>query len=181
MFIKDIFKYFAAFVPIPALKRSFQLSSGAEYKAFKEEVLADESDHRLLGITDFIFGIDAEQIRQRITDVKGPDLFIEYTRITSTVVREVDRKEDRFHIGLSVAVPQPDNYDLVASALDQDKTLALISAIRRKMRDDDDPQRGIQWMDFPATLSVWSSKELANSHGWSMEFDILAIDIDGRE
>ena len=45
------------------------------------------------------------------------------------------------------------------------------------MRDDDDPQRGIQWMEFPATLSVWSSKELSNSHGWSMEFDILGVDI----
>jgi len=102
---------------------------------------------------------------------------VEYSRVTSTIASKVDRKDDRFHVALSVAAPHPDNYDLVGSALDQDTTLALISAIRRHMRDDDDPQRGIQWMEFPATLSVWSSKELANSHGWAMEFDILGVDI----
>lgn len=180
MIVKDIFKYFAAFVPLPALRRCFQLSSGDDYKAFQREVLAAESDHRIDGITDFIFGIDAEMIQQRITDVKGPYLFVEYTHIASTVVSKVDRKEDRFHVGVSVAAPHPDNFDLVGSALSQDKTLTLISSIRRHMRDDDDPQRGIQWMDFPATLKVWSSKEMANSHGWTMEFDIVAIDIDGR-
>lgn len=177
MFIKDIFKYFSAFVPVDILERTFQLSSGAAYDAFKTEVLQEESDHRLTGITDFIFGIDADMIRQRITSVHGPYLFVEYNRITSTITSKVDRKDDRFHVALSVAAPHPDNYDLVGSALDQDTTLALISAIRRHMRDDDDPQRGIQWMEFPATLSVWSSKELANSHGWSMEFDILGVDI----
>lgn len=175
MFIKEIFKYFAAFVPVDVLARTFQLSSGNEYKAFKTEVLREESDHRLPGITDFIFGIDADMIRQRISSVRGPYLFVEYNRITSTIVTKVDRKDDRFHVAVSVAIPQPDNYDLVASALDQDKTLALIGAIQRHMRDDDDPQRGIQWMEFPATLSVWSSKELSNSHGWSMEFDILGV------
>lgn len=177
MLIKDIFKYFAAFVPVDVLRRTFQLSSGADYNAFKTEVLQEESDHRLQGITDFIFGIDADMIRQRITSVHGPYLFVEYSRVTSTIHRKVDRKDDRFHVAVSVAVPQPDNYDLVGSALDQDKTLTLISAIRRHMRDDDDPQRGIEWMDFPATLSVWSSKELSNSHGWVMEFDILGVDI----
>ena len=167
----------AAFVPVHVMARTFQLSSGQEYNAFKAEVLQAESDHRLPGITDFIFGIDADMIRQRITSVRGPYLFVEYSRVTSTIAAKVDRKDDRFHVALSVAAPQPDNYDLVGSALDQDTTLALISAIRRHMRDDDDPQRGIQWMEFPATLSVWSSKELSNSHGWSMEFDILGVDI----
>ena len=177
MFIKEIFKYFAAFIPVPALKRAFQLSSGADYDAFKKEVLQAASDHRMEGFADFIFGIDADMIRQRITSVTGPYLFVEYSRVTSNVLRKVDRKDDRLHVAVSVAVPCPDNNDLVGSALDQDKTLALISAIRRHMRYDDDPQRGIQWMDFPATLSVWSSKEMANSHGWTMEFDIVGVDI----
>ena len=130
MFIKDIFKYFAAFVPVDVLERTFQLSSGAAYDAFKTEVLQEESDHRLSGITDFIFGIDADMIRQRITSVHGPYLFVEYNRITSTIASKVDRKDDHFHMAISVAIPQPDNYDLAGSALDQDTTLALISAIR---------------------------------------------------
>ena len=89
MLIKDIFKYFAAFVPVDVLRRTFQLSSGADYNAFKTEVLQEESDHRLQGITDFIFGIDADMIRQRITSVHGPYLFVEYSRVTSTIHRKV--------------------------------------------------------------------------------------------
>ena len=113
MFIKDLFKYFAAFVPVDVLERTFQLSSGADYDSFKAEVLQDGSDHRLSGITDFIFGIDADQIRQRISSVHGPYLFVEYSRVTSTIAAKVDRKDDRFHVAISVAAPQPDNYDLV--------------------------------------------------------------------
>jgi hypothetical protein len=45
------------------------------------------------------------------------------------------------------------------------------------MRNDDDLKRGIVWMDYPATLTVFSSKALAASQGWSMEFDIYGIDI----
>ncbi len=177
MFIKDLFKYFAAFVPVDALQRIFQTPEGVEYGALQQECLGATSDHRLEGITDFIFGINSEKITKRISDVTGVYLFVEFSRVTSTINAKVDRKDDSFHVAVSVAAPQPDNYDLVQSALDQDKTLTLISAIRRYMRDDDDPQRGINWMDFPATLSVWSSKELANSYGWSMEFDIKGVDI----
>lgn len=177
MLIKDLFSYFAAFVPIPALERIFQTPVGTDYADFMTECLTEASDHRLEGITDFIFGINSDKIVKRISDVTGVYLFVEYSRVTSTLNPKVDRKDDRFHVAVSVAAPQPDNYDLVQSALDQDRTLTLISAIRQRMRDDDDPQRGLYWMDFPATLSVWSSKELANSYGWSMEFDIIGTDI----
>ena len=177
MLVKDLFKYFASFVPVQALERIFQTPAGAGYAALKSECLTDESERRIEGITDYIFGINSDKIVKRISDVKGIYLFVEYSRITSTINTKVDRKDDRFHVAVSVAAPQPDNYDLVQSALDQDKTLTIISAIRQCMRDDDDPQRGLYWMDFPATLSVWSSKELANSYGWSMEFDVIGTDI----
>ena len=177
MLVKDLFKYFASFVPVRSLERIFQTPNGGCYAGFMDECLSADSDRRLEGITDFIFGINSDKIVKRISDVRGIYLFVEYSRVTSSINSKVDRKDDRFHVAVSVAAPQPDNYDLVQSALDQDKTLTIISAIRRYMRDDDDPRRGLYWMDFPATLSVWSSKELANSYGWSMEFDIIGTDI----
>lgn len=175
--ILDIFKYFARFVPKESLEKIFQLPVSDDYLALKEEVLADVSDHRLEGLTDFVFGADVALISKRITDIRGTYLCVEFATVSSTVDPQVDVKTDLIRVGVTVATPHPDNYDLVSTAIDQDKTLALISAIRQYMRDDDDPQRGIYWMDYPATLSVWSSKELANSHGWTMQFNIKGVNV----
>lgn len=175
--ILTIFKYFARFVPVAALEKIFQLPTGQDYAALKQEILSDDSDHRLPGITDFVFGADADKIAKRITDIRGTYLCVEFDTVNSSIDRKVDVKTDLIHVGVTVATPHPDNYDLVATAIDQDKTLALLTAIRQHMRDDDDPQRGIYWMDYPATLLVWSSKELANSHGWTMQFNIRGIDV----
>lgn len=175
--ILEIFKYFARFVPLAALENIFQLPTGEDYATLKQTVLSDTSDHRLPGITDFVFGADADKIAKRITDIRGTYLCVEFATIASSIDRQVDVKTDLIRVGVTVATPHPDNYDLVATAIDQDKTLALLTAIRQHMRDDDDPQRGISWMDYPATLSVWSSKELANSHGWTMQFNIRGINV----
>jgi len=173
--IKELFKYFSAFVPLPALAKTFQMPSGEEYDAFRQEILSLHSDRRLEGIHDFVFGADPEKLKQRISDVKGTYLFVEYARVTTTINQKVDRQDNRFKISVTVAVPEPDNLDLVSCTLNQERCFTLIETIRAKMRDDDDLRRGIVWMDFPATLTVWSSKALANSHGWSMEFDVTYI------
>ena len=78
---------------------------------------------------------------------------------------------------MTVACPVPDSKDLVSAAIINDRCLEILSSIRRRMREDDDLKRGIEWMDYPATLTVFASKALANSQGWSMEFDIYGIDI----
>ena len=175
--ILEIFKYFARFVPVNSLEKIFQLPTGLDYSDFMAEVLTDVSDHRLEGLTDFVFGSDTDKLAKRITDIRGTYLCVEFASVNSTVDPKVDVKTDLIRVGVTVATPHPDNYDLVATAIDQDKTLALLSAIRQHMRDDDDPQRGIYWMDYPATLSVWSSRELANSHGWTMQFNIKGINV----
>lgn len=175
--IIDIFRYFARFVPVCALKEIFQLPDSNEYRVLMDEVLEDDSGHRLPGITSFVFGADADALAKRITDIRGTYLCVEFDAVNSSIDQRVDVKTDLIRIGVTVATPHSDNMDLVSTAIDQDKTLSLISEIRRYMRDDDDPKRGIYWMDYPATLSVWSSKDLANSHGWTMQFNIKGVDI----
>ena len=177
MIILDIFKYFAAFVPKNALRRTFRVPSGEEYRRLMDEVL-DSGDGRAQdGITDYIFGTDQDRLATVIGDVKGIYLFVEYDRVSSTINSATDRKDDRIHVAVTVACPVPDSTDLVGSAIVQDRCLEILSSIRRRMRDDDDLRRGINWMDYPATLTVFSSKALAASQGWSMEFDIYGIDI----
>lgn len=178
MIICDIFQYFAMFCPIRALEKAFQVPSGDSYRQLQQEVLSAPSDRRIDDIGDFIIGTDEDQLIKRITSVKGIYLFVEYDRISSTNNRTTDRQDDRVHVAITVATPEPDNIDLITHTLNQDKCLEIISSIRRRMRDDDNLKRGIaSWMDYPATISVWASKALANSHGWSMEFEISAIDL----
>lgn len=177
MIVMDIFRYFARFVPAEALKRTFRIPDGDDYSALMKSLLSVPSGREIYGITEYVFGTDTEKLTTVISAVTGIYLFVEYDRISSTVNTATDRKDDRLHVAVTVACPVPDSKDLVSSAIINDKCLEILSSIRRRMREDDDLKRGIEWMDFPATLTVFASKALANSQGWSMEFDIYGIDM----
>ena len=177
MLIKDIFKYFSAFVPKEILKRIFQTGTSKEYNEFLKEVLNLPSENRNSGITDFIFGVNEDKIKQRISEVSGPFLFVEYSRINSTIDTRVDLKKDSFHISTVVASPQPDNWDLVEEALKQDYCLDIIKSIRQVIRDNDAIPFSTFTIEFPTIISPFVAKTLSNSYGWSMEFDISGVDI----
>lgn len=174
MIIRDLFKYFSAFVPTAVLSDSFQVSEGTAYDAFKTELLAVGNTRRIAAIKSFIFGIDAEAVRQKISSVAGVYLFVDYSTVTSTVDETVDRKDDKLHVAVTVAEPQPHDRDQVATALSQDDTLAILNSIRRTMRIDDETYR---WLIFPNTVQPFQEKALANSLGWTMEFDVQGVDI----
>lgn len=175
MILKQIFEYFSDFVPTDALGRIFLASTGTAYDSFKAAVLARTSSVRQSGLKDFIFGIEAESIQKRISSVGGPYLFVDYSTITSTIDPKVDVKSDAFHVAVTVAAPQPTDQDQVAEMLSQEQCLQIISAIRAKMRDDQDDD--VDWMRFPTSIQPFVSKALANSMGWTMEFDAVGIDI----
>ena len=107
----------------------------AAYRALKDEVLADTSDHRLQGLTDFVFGADADKLTKRITDIRGTYLCVEFSTVNSTIDPQVDVKTDLIRVGVTVATPHPDNYDLVATAIDQDKTLAQCGVVDNDILD----------------------------------------------
>ena len=177
MIVMDIFRYFARFVPAEALKRTFRFPDGDDYSALMKSLLSVPSGREIDGITEYVFGTDTEKLTTVISAVTGIYLFVEYDRISSTVNTATDRKDDRLHVAVTVACPVPDSKDLVSAAIINDRCLEILSSIRRRMREDDDLKRGIEWMDFPATQTVFASKALANSQGWSMEFDIYGIDM----
>lgn len=176
MIVLDIFKYFARFVHREVLQKTFRVPNGNDYKALMNDLLAEPSGREIDGITEFIFGTDSDKLSTVINSVAGIYLFVEYDRVSSTVNTATDRQDDLFHVAVTVACPVPDSMDLVSAAIINDKCLEILSSIRRRMREDEDLRRGIEWMDYPATLTVFVSKALANSQGWSMEFNIYCID-----
>lgn len=175
MHITDIFRYFAAFVPKEALSRVFNNADGQDYTQLKEELLNASDELRIPQIKDFIFGIDASSVQQRITSVKGLYLFVDYGNITSYIDR-TDVKTDRQHLSLTVAIPTADNADQLRKAIDQDSCLSVLKIIRDRMREDD-YKYGVNWLPSDAsTLQPFAAKELANSFGWSLDVNIEAVD-----
>lgn len=177
MIVKDLFVRLARFVPEKALKDIFQVPYGADYKPLKDEVLKDPSRTPIASLTSFIFGVNADSAQKRISQVGGIYLFVDYGNITSSIDEKVDVKTDSLHVAITVAAPLPTDQDQVAEVLIQDQCLEALSTIRAALRDDEDLVKGIRWMQHPSTIQPFTAKALANSLGWSMEFDVVGVDI----
>jgi hypothetical protein len=175
MILLLILKYFSQFVSREALENFFQASSGLAYDQSKEEVLAVQDGNRIPGLDNFIFGINTDAVKTRISSVLGPYLFIDYSNIVSTLSKQ-DVKTDSFHIAVTVAQAHPNDEDAFAETLCQSECLDILKAIRERMRDDVDIDYSIEWLPFPTTISPFVAKELSNSYGFTMELDLKAID-----
>lgn len=176
--LSDTFRYFTRFVPISALEAVFRLPSGDEHSTLMTEVFEDLNNEprRIEEIEDFIFSISQEGVQQRISNVKGVFLFVDYSAITSTVDK-VDVKTDKLHVAITVARPRPKDQDQATEMIWQDKMLYIISQIRRTMRNDEGSAPSLWWLSFPTTITPFHAPGLKNSMGWTMEFDITGTDI----
>ncbi len=176
--LSDTFCYFTRFVPVPALEAVFRLPSGNEHSELMKKVFEDLRDdpRHIEEIEDFIFSISQEGVQQRISNVKGVFLFVDYSAITSTVDR-VDVKTDRLRVAITVARPRPKDQDQATEMIWQDKMLDIIGRIREIMRADEDSAPSLWWISFPTTIQPFHAPGLKNSMGWTMEFEITGTDI----
>ena len=174
--LKKFFLYSSRFVSREAVQRLFILNTGLDYTSLQQEVLAVPDADRNPAITDFIFGVDDKAVSERISNVKGLYLFVDYSAITSSI-SSIDVKTDSFHVAMTIARPSPDNQDQATELLWQDRALDAMTAIRRRMRDDFDEGNPVFWLKFPSTMQPFVAHAMANSIGWTMEFDIQGIDM----
>jgi len=175
MLIKDLFSYFAKFVPVASLERSFLSSTGTPYDNLRTAVIAEPHTLRQAAIQDYIFGINADSVQQRISSVRGIYLFIDYGNIRSDI-NGVDVKTDRMTVAITVAQPTPDSMDQPALAIVQDDCLKILSDIRRQMRQDYDS--GVEWLPHGSSeIQPFTAKALANSYGWTLSVTVEGIDI----
>lgn len=175
MLLRKLFLYFSQFVSRQAAEGIFVLGSDSDYEILRRQVAAVPDTYRQNDITDFIFGVNDQAVHSRISSVKGLFLFVDYSSVTSSI-NSVDVKSDNFHVAVTIARPTPENCDQATEMLWQDKALDAMSTIRRKMRDDFDDS-GIFWLTFPTTMQPFVAHSLANSIGWTMEFDVHGIDM----
>ena len=81
MILLLILKYFSQFVSREALQNFFQTSSGHGYDMAREEVLTIPDDNRIQGLDHYVFGVNSDAIKSRISSISGPYLFVDYSNI----------------------------------------------------------------------------------------------------
>ena len=174
--LRTTFRYFTQFVPVAALEAAFRLPSGDDHNELFRDLTKMSADRRIPVIEDFVFSISQEGVAQRIANIKGVFLFVDYSSITSSIDK-VDVKTDRFHVAITVARPRPKDQDQATEMIWQDKMLDIISMIRKIMRHDIDTDASTWWLTFPTTIQPFHAPGLQNCMGWTMEFDITGTDI----
>lgn len=175
MIVKDLFLYLAAFLPKEALRDFFQVSQGRGYEDLRTAAMSLPDDRVIPGLAALVYGIDDESVRQRISSICGMYVFAEYGQCTS-YIDAVDVKTDKMHLALTVAESLPDDADQAQQLLSQDRTLKVAASIRRVMRSDYD--LGCLWLPAEAsTLTPFRAKGLANSFGWTLEWNTAMTDL----
>lgn len=176
MIIRDIFLYFAQFVPKDVLRDAFLMNNAPGWNELLQECLALPETRVIPGITSFIIGPDEDSVRQRITAATGMYIFVDYGAATS-YIDSMDVKTDKMHIGLTCAVPTPEDSDQPSQVIFQDETLSVLKAIRDAMRSDSYGDPSLEWLPMEAsTVSPFMAKALAGSTGWMLEWNAKFID-----
>lgn len=173
--LKELFLYFAKYVPAAALERIFTKGQGDEdYSALKSEALK-VSRVIFPEIKDYIFGVNEDTVAKRISYVKGVYLFVDYGNITSTEdSRHV--KVDEFSLAVTVALPLSSGVmDMGQEVILSDRLLEIIAAIRDDMRNDDSDSF-VSRLLFPHDITPFYARELSNSYGWTLMFKMRGVD-----
>lgn len=179
MILQDIFHYFARYPSLTAVNKFFNrktISAGTDsYTQMKAKALV-ACKEIFPEITDYIFGVNEDQVKKQISQVRGIYLFIDYGNISS---REsaLKVKEDAMQLAVTVAKPlSSGTFDMAEELLITEQLLQIITAIRNEMRDDrSDPF--IQRLSFPNDITPFFARELSNSYGWTLMFNITGIDM----
>lgn len=176
MILQDIFHYFCRYPSITAINSFFNRNSSMEgYLEMKQKAL-EACEEKFPEITDYIFGVNEDQVKKQISLVKGIYLFIDYGNITSREDR-LKVKEDVMQLAVTVAKPTSSGtYDLAEEILITEKLLGIITSIRKEMREDrSDPF--VRRLSFPHDITPFFARDLSNSYGWTLMFNISGIDM----
>ncbi len=178
MILQDIFHYFAKYPSQQAVNKFFNrknASSLDSYAQMKAKALT-ACKEIYPEITDYIYGVNEDQVKKQISQVRGIYLFIDYGNITSRVDR-LNVKEDVMQLAVTIAKPiSSGTFDMAEEILITEQLLQIMTSIRDDMRNDrSDPF--IKRLTFPYDITPFFARELSNSYGWTLMFNISGIDM----
>ena len=81
------------------------------------------------------------------------------------------------HIGITCAIPTPEDTDQPSLVLFQDETLSVVKTIRDAMRADSYDTPSLEWLPMEASsVTPFLAKALAGSTGWMLEWNAKFTD-----
>ncbi len=170
--IVDVFKYFAKFPEKSAVLKVFNAGASdlSEYAALIEEINTSQTHSLFPDIKDFIFDVSLEEIMEKLSNIEGLFMLIDYGDVVSSE-NHLKRKTDSFSLALTVAYYLGNNdYDNAERLILSDKAWNYLEDIGQVMREDSDPF--IKRLQFPVSRSPEVSREFLGSVGWTMRFEM---------
>jgi len=175
--LQETFLYFAKYPLHDGAMKFFNKSTAdPSYVALKQSCQDLPVKNKFPEISDYIFGINEQSIKKRIESIRGIYLFIDYGNINS-VEDTKNVKYDNFHMAVTVAQPTSStSFDLAEELILSDKLLSIISSIRDEMRYDK-TDSFIKRIVFPNDITPFFARELSNSYGWTLMFQLKGVDL----
>ena len=172
--IADTFAYFAKYPLLAGVLKNFVKNSSpyfTGYDTLKQTATNLTPNSIIPGITDYVFGVDENIVKNRIEQINGIYLFVDYGNLNSSLTEPQKTEVGELIIAVTVARKTPPNdLDSIESILLADKTLEYITTIKDTMKHESQRSIFLKNMVFPVDISPWFARELFNSCGWTMSF-----------
>ncbi|OJV17906.1 MAG: hypothetical protein BGO30_08160 [Bacteroidetes bacterium 41-46] len=178
MILEDTFLFFARYPEHSGVMKNFNKKSQAErYLSFKSAAQALNIKSTYPEITDYVFGVSDEAVKKRISTIQGLYLFVDYGNIRTTE-NSYKVKKDSFDLSLTIAKPFSSNagFDSIEELIEIDRALELLALIKTNISENrEDPY--VKKLTLPTEIIPFASKELSNSFGFSMVFQLEGIEM----
>lgn len=178
MILESTFLFFARYPDHAGVMKNFNRKSSDErYLLFKESAERLSVKSLFSEITDYVFGVSDEAVKKRISTIQGLYLFVDYGNIR-TVENALKVKRDSFDLSITIAKPFSSNagLDSIDELLTINRTLELLSLIKSDISQNrEDPY--VKKLTLPTEIIPFASRELSNSFGFSMVFQMEGIEM----
>lgn len=173
--LKDLFLYFAGFVPKSAVSDIFNSSSSSVpgYAELLES--CDNIDHSKVinGIDHYVFGIDQSSVTSRIASFSGYYLFIDYGSEILTLDK-IGSTNKSLSIAATIACPiaSLSSLDQAEMMLMSDNARTMINYIYNQILVD--CIKDYYWLRNIGKLEIapFIAPELSTSYGYTLSFDV---------
>ena len=177
--IKDQFLYFAQY-PSKEGVRAILTNGASDFPGYND--LAESLDKlpnvsRLTEIDNYVYGQSFDELKQRIDNLVGSFLFVDYGEFNS-LVDSRNSYEITQRIAITVARKMPDRADAAEYMLASDSTLRLLSQVHAWMLADAEADN-IEWLSRgeldKAEIIPFVATELS-SIGWTLMLSCTSPD-----
>lgn len=181
MIIQDIIKEFALLTDKSGVLENFDRSASDHpgYAALKAEIEAFQDAPVLPEIKDFIFGLNADAVNERIRTITGPFMLLDYGIIRGNNVLRDAGSSLRFIFSAIIAQPfNSRNLDPMEEMLWNDTLMGYVTRMLKHFEAADINRCATKRMlDGGVTISPVEPAVLLNCVGWDVSFERNASEI----